>query len=192
LWFCAAYGVSRTLPLPLQTEGRDVLFTRMQSLFGKGQILGTNFADIFGPHEATLFAMFLRRVLSASEALLPRIRGLNLQSRGGIHSASQLVESHRFDFEVTPTQTVRLPATWLSHGYQSTIAWRAAVVGQLMWDTELPDLGPEEMEGIVLVDELGAHLHPRWQLTLIQALKSLFPELQFIVTTHSPLLLGGL
>jgi predicted ATP-dependent endonuclease of OLD family len=45
--------------------------------------------------------------------------------------------------------------------------------------------------GTVLIDELDVHLHPEWQLTLCNGLKSIFPNLQFIVTTHSPHLLAS-
>lgn len=40
--------------------------------------------------------------------------------------------------------------------------------------------------GTVLIDEIDAHLHPEWQLIIGDALKNIFPKLQFIVTTHSP------
>jgi predicted ATP-binding protein involved in virulence len=40
--------------------------------------------------------------------------------------------------------------------------------------------------GTVLIDEIDAHLHPEWQLTIVRNLKKLFPKIQFIVTTHSP------
>jgi predicted ATP-binding protein involved in virulence len=41
--------------------------------------------------------------------------------------------------------------------------------------------------GIVLIDEIESHLHPRWQLTIIKALQLCFPKVQFIVSSHSPL-----
>ncbi|NJO00766.1 MAG: AAA family ATPase [Bacteroidia bacterium] len=44
--------------------------------------------------------------------------------------------------------------------------------------------------GIVLVDELDLHLHPSWQKKVVSHLKSTFPKIQFIVTTHSPLILS--
>ena len=44
--------------------------------------------------------------------------------------------------------------------------------------------------GIVLVDEIEQHLHPKWQRTLLPTLSKLFPNLQFIVTTHSPQVLS--
>jgi hypothetical protein len=45
---------------------------------------------------------------------------------------------------------------------------------------------------LVLMDEIDAHMHPKWQQLLVQSLKGLFPNAQFIVTTHSPLIVGGL
>jgi predicted ATP-binding protein involved in virulence len=47
-------------------------------------------------------------------------------------------------------------------------------------------------EGIVLIDELELHLHPNWQLKIVKALKTTFPKVQFIATTHSPLVLSGM
>ena len=46
-------------------------------------------------------------------------------------------------------------------------------------------------EGIVLIDELGAHLHPRWRMRIVGALRELLPRVQFVVTTHDPLCLRG-
>ncbi len=56
-----------------------------------------------------------------------------------------------------------------------------------------PQLGPSaltETRGVVLIDELDLHLHPRWQRHIIQDLKRTFPSIQFIATTHSPQLVG--
>ena len=47
-------------------------------------------------------------------------------------------------------------------------------------------------EGIVLVDELGAHLHPTWQMRVTESLRDTFPRVQFVATTHDPLCLRGL
>lgn len=56
-----------------------------------------------------------------------------------------------------------------------------------------PHLGTgalRDTPGIVLVDELDLHLHPRWQRRVVHDLKATFPSLQFITTTHSPQLIG--
>ncbi|MCH5209812.1 MAG: AAA family ATPase [Oscillospiraceae bacterium] len=49
-----------------------------------------------------------------------------------------------------------------------------------------------EMEAVVLIDEIDCHIHPRWQTNLLPALTQLFPNCQFIVTTHSPFILKKL
>ena len=43
----------------------------------------------------------------------------------------------------------------------------------------------------MLIDEVDLHLHPSWQRVALSQLEGAFPKLQFIVTTHSPLVLGG-
>lgn len=45
--------------------------------------------------------------------------------------------------------------------------------------------------GIALIDELGLHLHPAWQRRIGPSLRAAFPAMQFIVTTHSPLVVAG-
>lgn len=58
-----------------------------------------------------------------------------------------------------------------------------------------PHLGAsalEETPGVVLVDELDLHLHPRWQQKVIEDLRCTFPKIQFICTTHSPFLIQSL
>ena len=47
-------------------------------------------------------------------------------------------------------------------------------------------------EGIVLIDELELHLHPKWQANVLNALHETFPNVQFIATTHSPLVINNL
>ena len=44
------------------------------------------------------------------------------------------------------------------------------------------------VDGIILIDEIENHLHPKWQLTIIKALETCFPNIQFIVSSHSPLI----
>lgn len=56
-----------------------------------------------------------------------------------------------------------------------------------------PHLGSNvllETSGVVLIDELDLHLHPRWQRRVISDLRRTFPNIQFICTTHSPQLIG--
>ncbi|WP_235212398.1 AAA family ATPase [Sphingobacterium sp. ML3W] len=47
-------------------------------------------------------------------------------------------------------------------------------------------------EGMVLIDEIGTHLHPRWRMEVVSRLRKAFPKIRFIVTSHEPLCLRGL
>lgn len=49
---------------------------------------------------------------------------------------------------------------------------------------------PLEGEGMVLIDEVELHLHPSWQRQILKKLRKVFPNVQFIVTTHSPMVLS--
>ncbi|MEZ9131626.1 AAA family ATPase [Vibrio breoganii] len=63
------------------------------------------------------------------------------------------------------------------------IARRLAVMNPAMKN-------PLKGDGIVLIDEVDMHLHPKWQRTLIAQLTSTFPNCQFVLTTHSPLVIS--
>jgi predicted ATP-binding protein involved in virulence len=65
------------------------------------------------------------------------------------------------------------------------LASRAAILNPHLGDTAL-----QGTPGIVIIDELDLHLHPKWQRRVIRDLKSAFPSVQFIATTHSPQLVG--
>jgi len=45
---------------------------------------------------------------------------------------------------------------------------------------------PLAASGVVLVDEIDLHLHPKWQRSIVEEVRALFPNLQFIVSSHSP------
>lgn len=78
----------------------------------------------------------------------------------------------------------------LSDGYRSVIA----LAGDLIWRLlqAFPDLeDPTQAFGVVLIDELDIHLHPSWQRQIPIWLRQIFPNLQFIVATHSPLVAAG-
>jgi predicted ATP-binding protein involved in virulence len=65
------------------------------------------------------------------------------------------------------------------------LASRAAILNPHLADAALRDTA-----GVVIIDELDLHLHPRWQRRVIHDLKTTFPSVQFIATTHSPQLVG--
>ena len=49
---------------------------------------------------------------------------------------------------------------------------------------------PLEGDGVVMIDEIELHMHPAWQRKILNVLKKTFPNIQFIITTHSPQVLG--
>lgn len=83
-----------------------------------------------------------------------------------------------------------MPVNFLSAGYQSLlwmmmeICFRNALLNPDMSDYS-------QAEGMVLIDEIDMHLHPRWQWKVLDALHSSFPKLQFIAATHSPIIISS-
>jgi hypothetical protein len=190
-WVVAGYGTQRQLPVPLSaSELKDRVLNRLEPLFGKAPLVGTGFANQFvDTPRFEPFIQALKKVFVVNH-LLPHVDTVELRGRGGVTQPGDLVRSHNFEFAFSGQKT-KVPATWLSQGYQSTIAWIADLIGQMYLDIG-EDIPLEDMEGIVLIDELDLHLHPTWQVRLIPVLKRVFPHMQFIVTTHSPMLLPAL
>lgn len=92
-------------------------------------------------------------------------------------------------------QGAGLAATELPDGFRSSAAWMADLCAQwAVWRRSLgepakPDLA--EIRAIVLMDEIDLHLHPSLQRTIVPSLRKALPNVQWIVTTHSPLILGS-
>ena len=84
-----------------------------------------------------------------------------------------------------------LPLNVLSQGTQSIIQWLAQFLFGYAQYYDYPE-NLAEKPGILLVDEIDAHLHPSWQRRIIPALTGHFPNLQIFCSTHSPLMLAGL
>lgn len=80
-----------------------------------------------------------------------------------------------------------LPLEALSSGYQTMVGVSADIMRLLFqrWQTL------ESAAGIVLIDEIDAHLHPRWKMRIVRSLRTAFPQVQFIASTHDPLVLRG-
>ncbi len=78
----------------------------------------------------------------------------------------------------------------LSDGYKIVTAMVADIASRMAEAN--PDMDdPLQANGIVLIDEVDLHLHPKWQRTIIGSLTKTFPNIQFIVSTHSPIILSG-
>ncbi|MBQ9240143.1 MAG: AAA family ATPase [Duodenibacillus sp.] len=87
--------------------------------------------------------------------------------------------------------TARTAFSSLSDGEKEVICLFSEIVRRM--GILNPHLGAETVtrtDGVVLIDELDLHLHPSWQRKIVTCLHQAFPQIQFIVTTHSPQILG--
>jgi predicted ATP-binding protein involved in virulence len=79
----------------------------------------------------------------------------------------------------------------MSDGYRQYIGWISDLLYHVCMGCPSGKTLAENT-GIVLIDEIDLHLHPEWQRTVIPLLAKTLPHLQFILTTHSPILVGTL
>jgi predicted ATP-binding protein involved in virulence len=87
----------------------------------------------------------------------------------------------------------QLPFHILSDGVRSTIAMVMEIAFRChLLNPHLRENAALETPGIVLIDEVDLHLHPAWQKKVIGDLRKAFPKMQFIITTHAPLVIGSL
>ena len=91
------------------------------------------------------------------------------------------------------TKGDRFPLGLLSDGQRSMAALAADIsLRCVQLNPHLAGAAPRETEGVALIDELDLHLHPNWQRVVIRNLTSLFPNMQFVATTHSPFIVQSL
>ena len=107
-----------------------------------------------------------------------------------LENMPEIYYSGQFKELVYRDDKVEMAISKLSAGYQSLLwmmmdlAYRVALIN--------PDLSNlSEVKGIVLIDEVDMHLHPKWQWNIIKALNASFPNVQFIIATHSPIVISS-
>lgn len=126
----------------------------------------------------------LEAVRQAIQSLLPNFSNLRVR-RGRVQKGQP---APRSKLVVTKGSEV-FELGQLSHGERGLLAMTGDIARLLA------GIGPESVEprlraGIVLIDEIELHLHPAWQREVIASLERTFPNVQFIVTTHSPQVIG--
>ena len=97
-------------------------------------------------------------------------------------------EDEQYLFEVNGART---PFDALSDGYRAYIGW----IADLLYHVNMSGLSGTKLVdiyGVVLVDEIDLHLHPEWQRSVTAQLSAALPNLQFVFTTHSPIVAGSL
>lgn len=125
----------------------------------------------------------LQRVKQVLAAVLPGIK-----DEGKIQIRAPKVFGHRSEtggvqFE-TPYGLV--PLSGLSLGYQTTLTWIVDLALRL-YERYPNSSNPLAEPGIVLIDNIDLHLHPRWQRRMMADITERFPAIQFVATAHSPL-----
>jgi predicted ATP-binding protein involved in virulence len=109
-----------------------------------------------------------------------------------------LEDFERMDFMAKEAELIiffrdgkRIPFKHLSDGQRTLFAMIGDIVRRaVLLNPQFGDQMLEETAGVVLIDELDLHLHPKWQRRAIEDLRRTFPKIQFICTTHSPQLIG--
>jgi len=114
-----------------------------------------------------------------------------MQKMSGLEEKPRISYSQQMGDMVYCENGQNMLISCLSAGYQSllwmtmNLAYRMALLN--------PEAGEKlnQISGVVLIDELDMHLHPKWQWNVIEALEETFPNIQFIVATHSPIIISS-
>ncbi|MNK09813.1 hypothetical protein D3C87_277930 [compost metagenome] len=169
--FLLAYGSTRLLPKGnIEPDEDKEPYQNIRNLFDYSVALNDP-NDWLGSMDE---AEFKERVAPAFFDTL----ALKGQDQLWINDGQIMIRRYGEDYELEDT----------SDGYKTI----TALVSDIMQTLSIDKTNYHNMQGIVLIDELGNHLHPRWRLKIAGALRKAFPKLQFIVTTHEPLCLRGL
>ena len=104
------------------------------------------------------------------------------------------LDTHKLvlEFENEDGNAQKFAMDEMSDGYKNTlsmigdIAYRMAVLNPVLGDMVL-----EKTPGVVLIDEIDLHLHPQWQQTILSDLNAIFPNIQFVVSSHAPAVINS-
>lgn len=175
-YFIVGYGASRRL-----NRSQDT-FSSTGKSFRSG-----NVQSLFNPDAALIsftgWAMDLDYTKSKGTGLNIVKNALNTFLVDNVSFKSIDKKNRRLIF-TTPDGDV--PLDQLSDGYQNVAAW----IGDLMFNitnTFKDHKDPLKARGLLLIDEIDLHLHPKWQRQLHIFIKNKLPNFQIVATTHSPL-----
>ncbi|MEO0044731.1 MAG: hypothetical protein RL329_4180 [Bacteroidota bacterium] len=177
-----AYGASR---LQLQSsESQDVQNLKKSNVY-----------NLFH-NESTLLNIehwFKIQKLKQEEARIQAVKHLLIELMPTIQDIQMGVKTTRLsDYAITYIENGKeLLSEELSAGNKSILAMIGDMLIRL-YDAQPEMIEPNQLAGIVLIDELEVHLHPIWQKKLPQLLVKHFPLVQFIVSTHSPIVFLGM
>jgi AAA domain, putative AbiEii toxin, Type IV TA system len=181
-FFVVGYGATRHVEASqranpsLRNEKSFARAQRVQSLFQESYPLIT-------------LTSWLPRLKKANPGRYAQVEHLinRLMGRGHYTFTGELDgEEYLFD-----RKGLKIPFPALSDGYRAYLGW----IGDLLYHVVQTCPRNKKLidnQGIVMIDELDLHLHPKWQMTVLPVLAKELPNIQFIVTSHSPLLVGSI
>lgn len=132
---------------------------------------------------------------------LPQLKSSNPgRYKQVVHLLNDLLKPGRYEF--TGEQDDRgdylfrqgellVPFQSLSDGYRAFIGWIADLLHHVCFGCPSGQKLVEN-RGLVLVDEIDLHLHPKWQMRVVETVSRTLPNMQFILTSHSPLVASSL
>ncbi|SMG17189.1 AAA family ATPase [Dethiosulfovibrio salsuginis] len=110
-----------------------------------------------------------------------------------IPNATDFYHDIEMDELIIVTDEGPMPFGLLSDGYRNMVAMVADIAHRASrLNPHMEEGVTARIEGIVLIDEIDLHLHPKWQRRVVSDLQEAFPKLQFIATTHSPFIIQSL
>ena len=174
------YGVSRYPSSKglndFSSDDCDTLFSRDASLINlKDWLLNLDYSSKNGQTEAGKRLTKIKEILTSD--VFPEIEDFRCQSSEELQNYVEfLVKGVWCKYED------------LGFGYQSMMSWMIDFCKR-MFERYPKSENPLAESAIVLVDEIDLHLHPQWQRNVIPYLSKTFPNTQFFVTTHSPMVL---
>ncbi len=194
-WFAAGYGPFRRL-----SKKDDVIAPTLPSIKRS-----SNFLSLFNEDEPiSSYEQWLaylesqkdrsgediQKALELIHAILPELLPRQQDYAGQEQKITPegVDERNRARLRMSEREIISSPG-W-ADGFRSVVAF----AGDLIWRlfSTFPHLADiTKASGVVLVDELDTHLHPSWQRYIPSWLQKTFPNLQFIVSTHSPMIAAG-
>ncbi|MDJ0840740.1 MAG: AAA family ATPase [Acidobacteriota bacterium] len=182
-FFMLGYGATRWVPVAGQY---DIPKARDQRNHPRYQRVASLFEENFGlmPLDAWIPATRFQ-----NPSLVPKAADLIKALLPSDMPDVTLLEPEDILFE--DVDNVSLPLEALSDGYRSYLAWVCDLAYHLAvcCPKEMPF---EDLPGVVLIDEIDLYLHPAWQQHVLKKISETLPKLQFILTSHSPLVAGTL
>lgn len=130
---------------------------------------------------------FFDQLVDLFKALIPQLDRIEIKTEKRI---PQIRYFEKDDNGKPITESEGLSFSQLAAGFRNIIAMIGDLVYRLSSNQEVENL--RDLQGIVLIDEFELHLHPIYQKLLPEVLTELFPHIQFIVSTHSPIPLLGI